>query len=106
MGDDNRRVVSATAVAQTTRRQVEHTDEHGDEDVRVVTLTRRLIDGLHDTGRIGFMRRERTEQRVDYAHHHRRWCTLATDITDTEEQLLVAEVIVIQVATHLTGRYQ
>ena len=39
-------------------------------------------------------------------HDHRRWGSLAADVTDTEEQFFVADVIVIQVSAHLTGRYQ
>ena len=43
---------------------------------------------------------------MNHAHHHGRWGSLATDIADAEEQLFVADKVVIEVATYLTGRYQ
>ena len=43
---------------------------------------------------------------MDHTHDHRRRSSLAADVTDTEEKLLVADVIVIQVSAHLTGRHQ
>ena len=40
------------------------------------------------------------------SHQHGRRCTLAADIADAEEQLLVADEVVIEVAAYLTGRHQ
>ena len=36
---NNRRVVTGIAVAQTPRRQIEHTDKHGHENIRLIALT-------------------------------------------------------------------
>ena len=57
-------------------------------------------------GRIVLMSRESTEHRVDHAHHHSRRDALATHVAYAEEQLLVANVIVVQVTAHLTRRHQ
>ena len=103
---DDWRIVASIAIAQTTSWQVEHTDKEGDENTGVVALAGDLIDGLHDMGGIVLMSREGTEQRMDHAHHHRRWCSLATDIANAEEQLLISDVKIIQVTTHLTGWHQ
>ena len=40
------------------------------------------------------------------SHHHGRRDALATDITNTEEQFLITDKIVVQVTTHLAGRHQ
>ena len=104
--DDDGMVVAGVAVAQTPRGQVEHTDEHGDKHVRLITLARCFVDSLHDTGRIVLMGRSHAEQRVNHCHHHGRWHTLTTDIADAEKQFLVANKIVKDIATHRTGRYQ
>ena len=43
---------------------------------------------------------------VNHTHYHSRWCSLATDVTDTEEQFFVTDKVVIEVASHFTCRFQ
>ena len=98
--------MSRIAVAQVPCRQVEHTEEECHEHTRFVAATGRFVDGLHDTGGIALTGREGTEQRMDDGHDHCRRRTLATDVTDAEEQLLVTDVVVVEVAAHFTGWFQ
>ena len=98
--------MAGIAVAQTTRRQVEHADEHRHEHVGVVASARGLVDGLHDARRTVLVGREGTEHGVYHAHHHRRRHTLAAHVADAEEELLVADEVVVEVAAHLACRHQ
>ena len=87
-------------------RQIQHTNEEGDKHIRLIAVTRGLVDDLHHTGRIVLMCRSRTEQRMGHSHHHRRRHALATHIANAEEKFLISQEEVEEVTTHLTGRYQ
>ena len=69
-------------------------------------MTGCFVYGLHDAGRVVLVSREGTEHRVDHTHHHSRRDALATHVAYAEEQLLIANIVVIQVTTHLTRRHQ
>ena len=99
-------VVTCIAIAEQTRRQVEHSDEERHEHVGLVVLARRLVDGLHHVGGVVLVGRGRTEQRVYDPHQHGCCRSLAADVADAEEQLLVADIVVIEVAADLTGGFQ
>ena len=96
----------AIAIAQMSRLQVEHTDEDRHEHVGGVLVAGRLVDGLHDACGIVVVGRVRSEQRTGARHQHGRGRTLAADIANAEEQLPVADKVVEQVASHLSGRRQ
>ena len=98
--------MSCITIAQTSRRQVENTDKHRDEDIRFITLASCLVDGLHDACRVILVGRGHTEHRMYHRHHNGRGHSLATHITDTEEQLFIADEEVKQIATHLARRRQ
>ena len=69
--DDQRSIVAGVAIAQAARRQVENTEEQCYEHHRLVGIRHRLVHQVHDACRIGFVGRERTEQRLCNCHHQR-----------------------------------
>ena len=95
--------MAGIAIAQPPCRQVEHADEEGDEHIGLVVLTQQLVQYLHDVCRIVYLHRGDTEQRVRLGHDDGRRHALAADVADAEEQFLVADEEVEQVAADLTG---
>ena len=56
LADNEGLVVAGIAIAQTSRRQIEHANEHGDEHVLLVALASGLVQRLHDACWIALMR--------------------------------------------------
>ena len=102
--EDERSVVTRAAIAQTARRQVENAEQQGDEHIVVVALAERLVDRLDHLRRIVFMGRSMAQKRQGHRHHHRGRDALAADVTDAEEELLVPEEEVEQVAADILCR--
>ena len=94
------------AVAQETGLQVKHTDEQRDEHVQVVVLGQRLVKCLHDEAGLHLTGRHVAEQRARHCHEQRGGDSLARHVADAEDELLVVDVEVEQVATHRLGRHQ
>ena len=69
--NDQRSIMASVAIAQTARRQVENTEEQRYEHHRLVRIRHRLVHQVHDACRIGFVGRERAEQRLCDGHHQR-----------------------------------
>ena len=101
-----RGIMAGIAVEQKTGGQVEHTHEERHEHVHLVHVGNRLVDGLHDVVGQRLMGRHGAEGRTRHRHEERGGSTLARHVADAEEQLVVAEIEVEQVATYLLGRCQ
>ena len=99
-------VVTCVAVAESARGKVEHAHEEGDEDVGDVAFASRSIECLHDACRVGLVHRSHAELRMYLGHDDSRRDALAADVADAEEQLLVAQEVVIDVASHLACRFE
>ena len=104
--DDQRSIMASVAIAQTARRQVENTEEQCYEHHRLVGIRHRLVHQVHDTCRIGLVGRECAEQRLCDCHHQRCRHGFSRHIANAEEQLLIADVEVEQVATHIFRWFQ
>ena len=101
-----RGVVTGITVVQATCWQVEDSDKEGDEHVSFVHVGYRLVHRSHDAVGHRLVGRHGTEGRACYRHEERGRHTLARHVADAEEELLVAEVEVEEVAAHLLGRSQ
>ena len=106
IGSHDGGVVASVAVVQATSGQVEHTDEEGDKHARLIALAHRMVNHLHDAGGITLAGTNGTEQRVSHRHHQRRGHALAAGIANAEEELVVAQEEVVDVASHLAGGNQ
>ena len=104
LGQDQRRVVAGVAIAQFTSGQVQHTAEEGHEHVALVHGGEAVVHGLDDAPGTVFMRRHVAEGRTRDRHHQRRGDALAAHVAHAEEELLVPDEEVVQVAAHLLGR--
>ena len=91
-------------IPQFAGSEIQHAHEKGDEHQAVVPGRHGGIDGREDFRRVVFGGGERPEHRTDLGHHQRRGNPLAGHVSDTEEQLAVAETEVIQVAADRLGR--
>ena len=65
----------------------------------------RVIQSVGNILRRAPLLSHRTEQIDHHSHRHRGWHTPATDITHTEVETVVLHKEVIEVATHLLGRF-
>ena len=65
-----------------------------------------MVNHLHDAGGIALAGTNGTEQRVSYRHHQRRGHALAAGIANAEEELVIAQEEVVDVASHLAGGNQ
>ena len=105
-GEDQRCFVAGVAEAQSSRRQVEDSDKERHEHIALVVVAELLVDGLHDVGRVAGVGGGDAEQLLHDRHHDGRRHTLSRDVADAEEQLLVADVEIEEVATHFLRGYQ
>ena len=106
VGNHQRRVVAGVAVVQQTVVQIEHADKGGDEHVGLVAFGQRVVEGYHNMVGLGGVSRDVAEERPCDSHDQRGRHTLARDVADAEEELLVADVEVEEVAAHILGRCQ
>ena len=101
----HRGLVTCIRIEQTAIRQVEHTHEERHEHERVVALTHRAVDRLHDQLRRDIGHRRTAEHRARHRHHQRSRHTLACHVADTEIEFIVADEEVEEVAAHLLRRH-
>ena len=101
--DDQRCVMPGVAVTQLASLEVEDTDKEGDEHILVVLLGEGVVHLDEYLVRLLHMRRDRTEERADGCHHQRSRHTFAADVADAEEEFVVTDVEVIEVAAYLLG---
>ena len=99
-------LVPGIAVAQVARRQIEHANEEGDEDVGLVVAASRFVEPLHDVCRIVLAGSDVAEEGLRDSHDECRGNALAADISDAEEKLAVPQECIVKVATHSLCRYQ
>ena len=98
--DDKRGVVTGIAVADDARVHVENPKEHRDEHDVGVVLADGGVEGLHDAFGTVNVGRQRAEKAVGDGHQQRGGNPLAGNVADAEQQLVVADVVVVQVAAH------
>ena len=104
--NQQRDIVTGIAVVQMTCLQIKHAHEKGDEHVRFIALNNDIVQVLHDDIGHGLMSRYRTEYRPGNRHEERGRHTLTAHVTDAEEEFVVAEEEIKQVAAHRFGRRQ
>ena len=104
--DEQWGVVTCITVVQTACRKVEHAHEESHKHVGLVHVGNGLVHRCHDAVGHGLVSRHGAEGRTGDSHEERSWHTLTRHVANTEEELLIAEIEVEEVATHLLGRRQ
>ena len=99
-------IVACIAVVQVACGQVEHSDEEGDEHVGLVHADHCSVHGCDNFVGLRLAGGDGAEHSPGDCHEKRGGHTFARDVADAEEELLVAEVEVEQVAAHIFGRGQ
>ena len=104
--DEQRSIVASITVIQVPRWQVEHADKEGDEHTVLVHLGNNLVHGCHNAVGHRLANRYRAEDGSGDCHEERGRNAFAGNVANAEEEFLVAEVEVEQVATYILGRCQ
>ena len=92
------------AIMEMSVREVQDADKECDEHVLVVLLSERVVDLGRDQMRVLFVRRDATEEGPDRRHDKRSRNTFSADIADAEEEFVVADIEIIQIAADLLRR--
>jgi hypothetical protein len=92
--------MATVAVRQSTVSEVELADEEGDKHIVVVTLADVGVHGLDDVRGLVGVGGDVAEERPTDGHDKGSGNTLARDVANAEEELLVADEEVEQVAPY------
>ena len=95
--------MASVAVTQLTGDEVEDTAEESDEHAVLVLFGHRVIHVGNNLGGTVLAAGDGAEEALGYRHHQCRRHTLTGNIANTEEELLIANVEIVKVATHLLG---
>ena len=106
VADQQRSVVAGVAVGEQSAWKVQHADEERDKHVGVIAFGLRVVQGLHNVGWPGSVGGHVAEQRPCDRHVERGGDTFARHVADAEEQFLVADVKVEQIAADALCRGQ
>ena len=80
--------------------QVEHTDEKRHKHIGMVVLAHRIVHLTHDLRRTVNLHGDGMEQHFRHRHKQGSRHALARHIADAEEQMLIADMVVEQIAAH------
>ena len=86
--------------------QIEHTREQCDKQIRFITFSQCVIERIGNTLRVSHMGRDIAEQRTGDSHKHGGWNAFAGHVANAEEELVVTNIEVEEVATHRLCRRQ
>ena len=93
------------AIVEAARAEVKDTRKQGDEHVLLVSLAAEAVVHLTDNlRRTIHVRRETAKDGASHRHHDRRRHAFAAHVAHAEEQPVVADIEVKQVAAYLLGR--
>ena len=93
-------------IIQLTRIQVQATHKARHKHIVVVAGAKLVVQGPQNLRRALLLPGHHAEQRMNHGHEHGRWYPFAADIANTEEQLAVPDVEVVQVSAHFQRRFQ
>ena len=96
--------MAAVAEVQTSRGEVEQTDEHRDEHAVLIVFRQLVVDARSNLVGLVAALGKSTEQSHGLCHEQRCRHSLSRDVAHTEVQAVVLQQTVVQVASHLTGR--
>ena len=95
--------MAAIAVFQKSCFQVVRSNKQCDKHAGVVLIGQSLVHLTHDTVRFIHMGRDDTEQTTRHSHHQGGWDALSRYVADTEEELIVADIEIIEIASNGLG---
>ena len=98
--------MAGIAVEHVAVAEVEHSDEEGNEHARVVAFDDGIVQRADNGVWLVDMLRDVAEQRACHCHHQRGGNAFSRYVADAEEELLVAQVEVEEVAANALGRGQ
>ena len=91
-------------VVQLAGLAVQHAQEQGQEHILCILLHERAVHLGHNQFRLLLIGGYIAEQRPRHCHHQRSRHTFAAHVADTEEQLILPHIEIVQVAAYLFGR--
>ncbi len=92
-------IVASVAIAQAPRLEVEHSDEQGDKHAGVVVFDKSIVNGTNDGIGLRDVSRNVAEERSGDSHDQRGRYALARYVANAEEELIVANEEVEEVAS-------
>ena len=98
--------MTGITIVQVACRKIKDTDKERYEQKVLVHLGYRRVHGGNDTVGHRLVSRNGTEDASGNRHEERSRNALARNVTDAEEELIIAEIEIEQVAAHLFGRNQ
>ena len=99
----HRGIVSAVAVIEHAGLHIQHAHKERGEHVLFVLLGERVVHPAHDLFCLFLMGCDAAEEGAYHRHHQRRRHSLAAHVSHAEEEFVVADIEIIQVAAHLFG---
>ena len=101
-------IVTCTAIGEQARFKVEPTDEHGYKHIHVVVARNDFVQLSDDVAASHLLKGEGTGKTLCHCHIERCWYSLATHVANTDEKflLVLAQLEVVEVATHFLHGFQ